>query len=250
MSAQKNTVVVGASSGIGAAVARAFARRGDPVVLVARRRDLLEEVAASIRAESPRARVHVVVHDVVEIAGAPAAWEACAASLGGRPERVIFAAGIMPKVRLDEFDTQKDASMMSVNVVGAMAWLNLAAAEFLDRKSGQIVGISSVAGERGRVGAPAYNASKAALTSYLESLRNRLDRHGISVVTVKPGFIGTDMLKGVEKTFGVMHVDACAAVIVAACDGRRQSFFVPWWWGLVALVIRCIPSFLFRRLRV
>lgn len=219
-------------------------------MLLARRLEELERVAADIRREVPEARVFIRAHDVARIDEAPAAWEACRSAFGAPPERLVVAAGIMPKVRPDEFDTTKDAAMMAVNVTGAVAWLNLAARDFLAAKRGQIVGISSIAGERGRVGAPAYNASKAALTSFLESLRNRLDRHGVSVVTVKPGFIGTDMLKGVEKTFGVMHVDACARVIVDACVRRKQSFFVPWWWAFVALAIRSIPSFLFRRLRV
>ncbi len=250
MSHAGHTVIVGASSGIGAALAQELASRGHTLVLIARRKAELESVAASIKDSQRGARVITVVHDVSDLDSVGGAFARASDALDGRIDRVVYAAGIMPKVLPDEFDTAKDASMMAVNVVGAMAWLNLAASEFLKRGSGQIVGISSVAGERGRVGAPGYNASKAAMTSYLESLRNRLDRHGISVVTVKPGFIGTDMLRGVEKTFGVMSARDCARVIADACERRRQSFFVPWWWGLIALAVRSVPSFIFRRLRV
>lgn len=134
--------------------------------------------------------------------------------------------------------------------MGAIAWLDLSARHFQERRAGQIVAISSVAGERGRRPYPAYCASKAGLSTFLESLRNRLTRLGISVVTVKPGFIDTDMLRGAARTFWVISAARCAELILAGADARRQSFYVPRRWGLVAFVIRNIPSFIFRRMNV
>jgi short-subunit dehydrogenase len=127
---------------------------------------------------------------------------------------------------------------------------NLAAARFQERQSGQIVAISSVAGERGRRPYPAYGAAKAGLTAFLESLRNRLSRLGVSVVTVKPGFVATDMLRNAKKVFWVIPAERCAELILAGADARKQSFYVPARWGFVAFVIRSIPSFLFRRMNV
>lgn len=250
MHEQRRTIIVGASSGLGAALAHEFARRGDAVALVARRESELRAVAAAIRGRSPKATVVVVVHDARDGEKAAPAWDACERSLGGPIDRIVYCAGVLHAVRVDEFDIGKDVSMVTTNLVGAMAWLDLAAVRFLARKRGQIVGISSVAGERGRIGAPAYGASKAGLTSFLESLRNRLSRHGISVVTVKPGFIDTDMLKGVEGTFGVMPADRCARAIARACERRRQTIFVPGWWRPVLFLVRLIPSVIFRRMSV
>ncbi len=243
------TIVVGASSGIGAALVERLARRGDPVVALARRGSELTAVATRVRAAHPLAQITTIAHDVTDPGSAAAAFASAVQALGGL-DRIIYAAGVMPKVGLDEFSILKDAEIVAVNVTGAMAWLDLAAAHFLRQRSGQIVGISSIAGERGRLGNPAYCASKAALTTFLEALRNRLTRHGISVVTVKPGFIQTDMLKGVEKLFWVISPERCAEIIMAGCDRKAQSFFVPWRWSLVALAVRSFPSFIFRRLNV
>lgn len=247
---RRKTIVVGASSGIGAALVEAIARRGEPVVAVARRKAELDALVARCKAANASAAVTAIAHDVTDHADVARAFDAAVAALGGGVDRVIYAAGVMPKVRIDEFDPSKDRSMIEVNVIGAMSWLDRASERFLGQGSGQIVGISSIAGERGRLGNPAYCASKACFSAFLESLRNRLTRHGVSVVTVKPGFIQTDMLKGVEKLFWVISAERCAQVILDGADRERQSFFVPARWGLVALVIRNIPSFIFRRLNV
>lgn len=220
------------------------------MAIVARRADALESVAESVRRAVPGARVCVVPHDVADVERVAAAWEACERGLEGPVTRLVFAAGIMPMVRTDEFDTGKDAAMIAINLTGAIAWMNVAAARFLAARAGQIVGISSVAGDRGRIGAPAYMASKAGLTSFLESLRNRLDRHGVSVVTVKPGYVKTSMIAGVPNPIGAISADACARSIVNACERRRQTVYVPGWWRFVLLVIRHVPSFIFRRLNV
>jgi short-subunit dehydrogenase len=248
-SALSRTIVVGASSGIGAALVEALAARGDAVVAIARRGDLLAEVAARCRGRHPAARVSTLVHDVRDLDAVPRAFDDAVKALGGL-DRIIYAAGVMPPVAPHEFAIEKDREMVAVNLTGAIAWLDLAAHRFQTERSGQIVGISSVAGERGRRPYPAYGATKAALTAFLESLRNRLSRLGVSVVTVKPGFIGTDMLKNAAKTFWVISPEECARRILAGADARRQSFYVPRRWGLVAFVIRSIPSFVFRRLDV
>jgi short-subunit dehydrogenase len=112
------------------------------------------------------------------------------------------------------------------------------------------VGLSSIAGERGRVRSPAYNASKAALNSYLESLRNRLTRKGVHVLTVKPGFVDTPMLKNADKKMWVISPEQAADDIWRAIRGRKQTIFTPARWRLVALALRHVPSIIFRRLSI
>ena len=112
------------------------------------------------------------------------------------------------------------------------------------------MGISSVAGDRGRVKNPAYQASKAGLTNYLESLRNRLTRHGVHVLTVKPGFVDTPMLrKAGGGPFWVIPPEQAAADIAKALRKKKQVIYTPARWRWLMLVIQHIPSFLFRRMR-
>jgi short-subunit dehydrogenase len=242
-------VVVGASSGIGAALVEAMAARGDRVVALARRADRLAAVVEACRAKNPKAEVTAITHDVRDLPSVPGAFAAAELALGGI-DRVVYAAGAMADVGPEEFSAEKDREIVETNLMGAIAWLDLAAARFREARSGQIVAISSVAGERGRKPYPAYGAAKAGLTSFLESLRNRLSTLGVSVVTVKPGFIQTDMLRNAKKVFWVISAQRCAELILAGADARRQSFYVPARWGFVAFVIRNIPSFLFRRMNV
>lgn len=141
--------------------------------------------------------------------------------------------------------------MVDVNLLGAVAWITPAAARFEAARAGTIVGISSVAGERGRRKNPVYGTTKAALTAYLEALRNRCSRYGVNVVTAKPGFIDTPMTKGVEGLFWLISADEAATAIIRLAErGNSASGYVPRRWALVAFVIRMIPSFIFRRMNI
>ncbi len=241
-------LIIGASSGIGEALARRLAQTGYRVALVARRLDRLEQLAAALNAEAGPDRARAYAHDVTHYAEAPGLFRKILAEMG-RLDVVVYNAGVLVPVGPDEFDFEKDRQMLDVNVLGALAWLNPAAALFERQRSGHIVGVSSVAGDRGRVGAPAYNASKAALSTYLEALRNRLTRRGVHVLTVKPGFVKTDMLRASARTFWVITPEQAARDIVNALRARRQTIYTPARWGLLMFIIRHIPSFLFRRLK-
>jgi decaprenylphospho-beta-D-erythro-pentofuranosid-2-ulose 2-reductase len=242
-------IVVGASSGIGEALAKALARGGAKVALLGRRADELERVAAAIKAKGGDARVYP--HDVTHYEMVPALFDRIVADLGGL-DCIVYASGAMPKVEEHEFNFHKDRQMIEVNVLGAMAWLNPAGAWFTAKGKGTILGISSIAGERGRRGAPVYCASKAALTAYLEALRNRLSRYGVSVVTIKPGFIDTVMTKDMKKTGLLKPIspDVAARHMLRIATRPSGQGFVPWRWTLVALIVRNIPSAIFRKLNI
>ncbi len=246
---QPCALVVGASSGIGAALVRELVRRGYRVAAVARRQTELDQLAATLNANQPTPRVLAYAHDVKAFDEIPTLFQRIIHELGGL-DMVIYNAGVMPAVGLDEYDFAKDKAQIEVNLLGAMAWLNETAARFQRAGNGRIVGISSVAGDRGRRGNPAYNTSKAALTTYLEALRNRLTQHGVNVTTIKPGFVQTDMLANAAKTFWVISPESAAQQIVTAAEKNRQTVYIPWRWGLVMLIIRHIPSFIFRRMGI
>ena len=191
-------LIIGASSGMGAALARRLAREGYALGLVARRKKSLEALCKEINQSQGQRRAIAYIHDVHEIDEIPGLLRRITAELGGL-DLVIYAAGVNFPPGLHAYNFEGDRQMLEVNLVGALAWLDPIAAMFEGAHRGQIVGLSSVAGDRGRVGNPGYNASKAGLTSYLESLRNRLTRHGVNVLTVKAGFVQTDMLKAAQK---------------------------------------------------
>jgi short-subunit dehydrogenase len=241
-------VIVGASSGIGEALAREFARRGYRVALLARRAEALGALANDINAQHGVERACVYPHDVTDYAAAPQLFQKILADCG-RLDVLIYNAGLLVPVGLDEYNFEKDRQMIETNMLGGMAWLNLGAQYFERQRGGSLVGVGSVAGDRGRVGAPAYNTSKAALSTFLEALRNRLTRHGVHVLTVKPGFVATDMLKHSPRTFWVIAPEQAARDIANAVRARKQVIYTPARWGLLMFVIRHVPSVIFRRLK-
>jgi short-subunit dehydrogenase len=245
----EKALVLGASSGIGEAIALELARGGASVALAARRLAELERVATAIAALG-RGTARAYAHDVRSWDEAPDLFERICADLGGL-DLVVYAAGVMPEIDESEYDFTKDRQMVEVNLLGAMAWFNLAGARFEAQRSGTLIGISSVAGERGRRGNPGYGTTKAALTAYLEALRNRLSRYGVNVVTIKPGFVDTAMTRGKKGLVGMISADRAAKKTLAlARRGNSASGFVPGGWALVAGVVRTIPSFVFRRLNI
>ena len=243
----QRAIVVGGSSGIGEAVARRLAGAGCRVALVARREAELARVRDAIVTAGGRADVHV--HDVTRTDDVGRTFAAACAALGGL-DLVVYAAGIMPRIRPDEYTFASDAAVVDVNLLGAMAWLNEAAVRFAAAGAGTIVGISSVAGDRGRRGYPAYNASKAALDTYLESLRNRLARRGVAVVTVKPGPVDTPMSRGIPRRPLLIDADTAARRILAVAGRRSRVAYVPATWRPIMFVIRNLPGWLFQRLDI
>ena len=235
-------IVVGASSGIGAAIARALADEGCRVALVARRAAELDAVARDIGGLS-------YVHDVTAFAEVPALLQRMVRDLGGL-DLVVYSAGVMPTVAPDEYDFAKDKAIIDVNLLGAVAWLNEVARRFERAGAGTIVGLSSVAGDRGRRGNPAYCASKAALDTYLESLRNRIGRRGVIVVAAKPGPVATPMTAGMTRLPLLIPAADAAAQILAAAARRTRWAYVPRVWRPIMFVIRHIPSPFFQRLDI
>lgn len=239
-------LIVGASSGIGEALALHLAAAGKTLGLVARRQSALARVAEEVARRGATAVIEV--SDAADPRAVEASWAKLLQEMGGI-DAVVYAAGVMPDVGPDEFDTTKDQQVIEINVLGAVAWLNCAARHFAAQGSGVLCGIGSVAGDRGRRGAPVYGASKAALHTYLESLRNRLSVRGVRVVTVKPGPVRTPML-GNKRMPLTVGADVAAAAIARSLSGGAEVVYVHWLWRWIMLAIRSVPSLIFRKLSV
>jgi short-subunit dehydrogenase len=237
----KHAIVVGASSGIGAELVRQLARSGTRVAAVARRKDRLEALRTELGEQ-----VVSIEHDVTCFDEVPALFQEICLQLGGL-DLIIYCAGVMPTVGLNEYNFEKDRQMIEVNVLGAIRWLDLAAERFESTGHGSIVGIGSVAGDRGRSGQPVYNTSKAALTTYLEALRNRLAKKGVSVVTIKPGPTATEMTSHLHAA--KMDPAQVATKILSKAD-KTGEHYVKFTHRVAFAIIRRIPSPLFRRLSI
>lgn len=238
----KTAMVVGASSGIGAEIVRQLAQSGVKVAALARRGDRLEQLAS----EFP-GLVIPYVHDVTETAPIPILFQEITTALGGL-DLFIYSSGVMSDVEGDEYSFEKDKAMIDVNITGAVAWLNVAGERFGRVGYGSLVAIGSVAGERGRFKQPVYNASKAFLATYMESLRNRLSTTGVNVVTIKPGPTDTEMTRSLG--FKNMMSAHEAAQKTIALSHRTGEHFLKLSHRVIFGIIRSIPSGIFRHIKI
>lgn len=244
----KRVFITGASSGIGAALARRYAEQGAVLGLVARRRQMLDELVASL----PQTRQHhVYALDVTDHAALTAAASDFIAAAGG-VDIVIANAGISIGT-LTEYpeDAAVFEHIIATNVVATMATFTpfiatLKAQALAGQRSGRLVGIGSVSGIRGLPGAEAYCASKAAVISYCESLRVALRASGIKVVTIAPGYIDTPMTQTNHYAMPfLMPAEKFAAVAVSAIDAGASYKVIPWQMGWVARLLRLLPNWLY-----
>lgn len=247
------TIITGASSGIGRATALALAARGHRVGLIARRRELLDELASEIQAKGGTAAVAPA--DVGERAALRAAVDVIRNALG--PIDVLVAnAGFGVATRLDPLNIEDVETTFRVNVLGVVYSIEAVLPEMLRRRSGQIVAISSLAAYKGLPGESAYCASKAAVNAYAEGLRIELRKTGVKVATVCPGFVDTPMnnMEAAAMPF-LMTAEAAAARIARVVERRRSGvvrFPLPMAWltdviarspdGVVARLVGHGPS--------
>lgn len=245
---RRKAIIVGASRGFGAALAGRLAQEGFDLALMSRDIEALQELAETLRGQDHRI-VNVYQHDVRDFDHVPELFERATRELGGL-DLLIYNSGIMDPHDTQAFLPERDLEMLRVNLLGGVPWLLLAGQRFRQAGGGQLVGIGSIAGERGRRAIPAYSASKAGLHTYLEGLRNRLEREGVVVTTLKPGQIETRMLEGAAQVRNPISPEKAADLAWDAIRRKRRIAYIPGRWAVVALVMRNIPSVIFRRLNL
>jgi short-subunit dehydrogenase len=239
-----NVFITGASSGIGAALAREFARRGAHLGLVARRAERLEQLAGEL---GGRCRTYALdVTDREALIGAARDFDA---SCGGA-DVVIANAGISVGVRTDEReDLEVFDRVLATNLTAMVNTFHPFIKPMRQRGHGTLVGIASVAGIRGMPGTEAYCPSKAAAINYCESLRVRLRAHGIRVVTIAPGFVRTPLTQGNPYPMPfLMEPAAFAPRAVDAILRGRTFVVIPWQMAWIARVLRVLPDRIFDRI--
>ena len=173
------------------------------------------------------------------------------ASLNPKPIGVIVAAGFMAPQQACENDFNTTLNTINVNYTGAISILNIVATDFEKRKTGFIVGISSVAGDRGRKTNYIYGSSKAGFSAYLSGLRNRLSSHNINVLTVKPGFVNTKMTEHLSfPEFLSASPERVAAEIFQAQKLNKNILYTTPIWKLIMLIIKMIPESIFKKMKI
>ncbi|HKQ23530.1 MAG TPA: SDR family oxidoreductase [Burkholderiales bacterium] len=234
-------VITGASSGIGKALAHQYAKRGATLALVARRGELLTQLAGSLAARS-----YAYVADVRD-AGALAAVAEDFIGRVGCPDVVIANAGVSAGTLTGKpQDNPVFEEILAINVTGMMLTFQAFMEPMKARKLGTLAGIASIAGFRGLPGAAAYSASKAAVISYLESLRVELKGSGVSVVTICPGYIATPLTgSNPYRMPFLMDADVAAMKIAGAITQRKSFYVLPWQMAVVGWFVRRLPRPLF-----
>ena len=239
-------LLLGATSDIGRALALRLARTGDHYLLAAR--DAVEgETAARDLAIRTGAEAAFVRFDACEVKGHGAFIAAAIERLGGL-DGVIVCFGYLGAQAAAQGDFAEAARIIEVNFTAAVALLEPAAAHLEERGAGFIVGLTSVAGERGRGSNYLYGAAKGALTIYLEGLAHRLAPRGVRVKIAKLGFVRSKMTRGLSLPgFLQSTPEQAARGIERLLRSQRQAAFIPARWGLVMAVIRALPASIFNR---
>lgn len=239
-------LVTGASSGIGRALAVELGRRGARVGVLARRAEALIEVAGEVERAGGRALALTAdVRDAAEMERAVARVR----ELWGGIDVLVANAGMSTTTAAKNLRAGEASDVISINVIGVINSVAAVLPSMLERKGGHLVAISSLASYRGMPSSGAYSASKAAVSTFFESLRVDLRKSGIAVTTIHPGFIRTPMTAGRKTRLPfLMEVEPAARLIVRAIERRARTYAFPWQLASVVRLMKYIPDVLYDRL--
>jgi len=237
-------LLLGATSDMSLALADYYAKNGDHLILAARSDEKLALIAKDLKVRFESA-VETVVFDATDFDSHQHFYN----SLSKKPDVAICVFGYLGEQEKAQQNWDESKRIIDSNYTGAVSILNIIANDMEARKQGSIVGISSVAGERGRMTNYIYGSAKAGFTAYLSGLRNRLCKSGVHVMTVKPGFVATKMTEGLDLP-GPLTANPkdVQKAIVNGLKSEKNTLYVMGRWRLVMFIIRSIPEFIFKKL--
>lgn len=239
-------LIIGAKSDIAKATAREYAKQGYDLYLAARNSEELEAFRQDVVTRTQRT-VELCELDILDYKSHQDFYD----QLEEKPLGVISAVGYLGEQEKAQSDFTEAQQIMDTNYTGVVSLFNIIADDFEKRRSGFIVGISSVAGERGRKSNYIYGSSKAAFTAYLSGLRNRLYDAQVHVLTVNPGFVATKMTEGMDLPEKLTaQPEAVAEDIYKAQQKGNNILYTKWIWRWVMLVIKIIPEWKFKGMSI
>jgi decaprenylphospho-beta-D-erythro-pentofuranosid-2-ulose 2-reductase len=246
----ENVLIVGATSGIARALGHELAEQGCHLMLAGRRQDELDRCAADLRTRY-QTPTGTEPFEALDFESHPAFFTRCLDHFAGTLHGLILCHGYMPNQTATQTNITEVRRTIDVNFTSAISLLMLAANYFEQRKSGYIVVLSSVAGDRGRMSNYTYGAAKAGLNAYLQGMRNRLQHAGVQVLTVKPGFVDTPMTHGLLNPHSplVATPERVAREVNNAIRKRKDVIYSPGFWRVLMAIIRALPESIFKRLR-
>jgi decaprenylphospho-beta-D-erythro-pentofuranosid-2-ulose 2-reductase len=240
-------LIVGATSAIATEVARAFAEHGASLILTGRKPERLAALADDLAVRGAAA-VETAVLDVLATESHAGVVERAFAP--GRLDVAVIAHGTLPDQTRCQESAAETVRALEVNFTATAALLTLLANRFEAQRGGVIAVITSVAGDRGRQSNYVYGAAKGGLAVFLQGLRNRLHHRGVSVVTLKPGFVDTPMTAEVPKNPLFSTARRAGRAIHSAIEGRRDVAYIPWFWRPIMALVTSLPESVFKRLRL
>jgi decaprenylphospho-beta-D-erythro-pentofuranosid-2-ulose 2-reductase len=244
----KKILVLGATSGMAEAACRLWANRGDHLFLVARNAQKLTAVAADMRVRGAGS-VETAVADLDDTAKHPELLAHAVNSLAGL-DIAFLALGVLGDAKAAEQNFAEANRIVQTNYVSAVSLLTWLGNFCAQRHHGTLAVLSSVAGDRGRKSNYVYGSSKAALSTFVDGLRNRIDREGVRVMTIKPGPVKTAMTEGMDVKSGMADVEDVAETLVKCIDKGTDVVYVPGKWRLIMTIIRAIPESIFKKLNL
>ncbi len=240
------TLILGATSPIARAVADDYARQGHALCLAARDIDEARRIASDlhIRHNIP---THALAFDALDIDDHAGCIDEAEEAIGSI-DTALLAFGFMGDQQESQQDFHQARRVIDVNYTGAVSIAEVLARRMSDRGEGTIIGISSVAGERGRASNYFYGSAKGAFTLYLQGLRNRLSKEGVHVLTVKLGFVDTRMTFDMDTTIPIASPDEAGQAIVDAAQKKIDVLYYPRFWRGIMATIKSIPERVFKYL--
>ncbi|MGV6818728.1 MAG: SDR family oxidoreductase [Thiotrichales bacterium] len=239
-------LIVGAKSDIAKATAREYAKHGYDLYLAARNVVELRDFANDVITRTQR-NVDLLELDILDFKSHQVFYE----NLEEKPLGIISAVGYLGDQKKSQTDFSEAKRTIETNYTGVVSLLNIIANDFEKRRSGFMVGISSVAGDRGRKSNYIYGSAKAALTAYLSGLRNRLYESQVHVLTVKPGFVATKMTEGMDLPEKLTaQPEEVARDIFKAQQKGKNVLYTKWMWKHVMLIIKMIPEWKFKGMNI
>ena len=239
-------LVIGAKSDIAKATAREYAKNGYNLYLAARNTSELEEFANDVIVRTEKS-VKLIDLDILDYKSHQSFYD----NLDEKPLGIISAVGYLGEQEEAQVDFTEAQKIIDTNFTGVVSLFNIIASDFEKRKSGFIVGISSVAGDRGRKSNYIYGSAKAALTAYLSGLRNRLYDSQVHVMTVKPGFVATKMTENMDlpEKLTAQPEDVATDIYNAQQKGK-SVLYTKWIWKYIMMIICNIPEWKFKGMSI
>jgi len=238
--------IFGATSAIATETARLFAKEGATIALIARDGDKLERLAEDLKVRGA-SDVKVLPFNALELESHTPVVASVLSSLGGL-DRVLIAHGSLSDQTKCQESWETTEEALLINLISPLKLLTELAVYFEEKGSGNITVISSVAGDRGRKSNYVYGTCKAALTTFMQGLRNRLAKRGVSVTTIKPGFVDTPMTGHLPKTKLFASAESVGARIFTAMKRGEDVVYTPLVWLVIMTIIKSIPEGIFKKL--